>query len=156
MDDRMKLRREKPQSLDQALSSACELEAFRLLETSKRKQANTRTLSTEKENNMAAVTQGAQQDLQEKFDELKKQQEAQFNNLSQQIQQLLKGSNSDKQGSTSQPPRNQQQPLPGHQQQDPVECWYCKQRGHLRRDCGLWKQKQENQKRAPPNAQGSA
>ena len=47
-DDRMRLRREKPRTLDEALSTACELEAFRLLETSKSKPLNMRALSTEK------------------------------------------------------------------------------------------------------------
>ena len=60
--DRMRLRGEKPRSLDEALSTACELEAFRLLETSKSKPLSMRALSTEKENNMAAVIQATQQD----------------------------------------------------------------------------------------------
>lgn len=60
--DRMRLRGEKPRSLDEALSTSCELEAFRLLETSKSKPLSMRALSTDKENNMAAVTQATQRD----------------------------------------------------------------------------------------------
>ena len=155
-DDRMRLRREKPRSLDEALSTACELEAFRLLETSKSTPLNMRALSTEKQNNMAAVAQATQQDLREQFEELKRQQEAQFSTLFGQIQQLLQD-NTDKQDNSSQSRSNQQQFNLGRQPyRERAECWYCKKRGHLRRDCSLWKQKLGNERKAPSNAQRRA
>ena len=73
-----------------------------------------RALSSEKENNMATVTQATQQDLQEQFEELKQQQEAQFSTLFGQIQQLLQD-NTDKQDNSSQSCSNQQQFNPGRQ-----------------------------------------
>ena len=130
-DDRLRLSREKAPSLDEALSTACELEAFRLLETSKSKQWNMRTLSTEKENNMAAGAQATQQDLREKLEELKRQQEAQFSTLFGQIQQLLKDT-TEKRDHPSQSRRNQLQSTPGRQPyREQAECWHCKEKGHL-------------------------
>lgn len=150
-DDRMRLRREKPRSLDEALATACELEAFRLLETSKRKAVNMRSITTENENKMANTSQVAQLDIQEKFDQLKQQQEKQFNNLCSQIQQLLQDNTKNNRSEAAFRPRRN---LNGNREQ--VECWYCKEKGHLRRDCSLWKQKQENERKAPSNAQRSA
>ncbi|XP_022803129.1 uncharacterized protein LOC111340535 [Stylophora pistillata] len=154
-DDRMRLRREKPRSLDEALLTACKLEAFIVLETSKSKQWNMRSLSTEKENNMAAGAQATQQDLQEKFEELERQREAQFSTLFGQNEKILKDT-TDKQDHLSQSSRNQQQSTPGQPYREQAECWYCKEKGHLRRDCSLWKQRQGNERKAPSNDQRSA
>ena len=152
----MRLRREKPHTLDEALSTACELEAFRVLKTSKSTPLNMRALSTEKQNNMAAVTHVTQQDLREQFEELKRQQEAQLSTLFGQIQQLLPD-NTNKQDNSSQSRTNKQQFNPGRQPyRERAECWYCKKKGHLQHDCSLWKQNQGNERKAPSNAQRSA
>ena len=131
---------------------------------------------------MAAVTQVTQQDLRKQFEELKRQQEAQFSTLFDQIQQLLKD-NTDTQDNSLQSHSNQQQFNPGRQPyRERDECWYCKKRRHqvsydhfnsavqymkhfiyhftkrrhLQRDCSLWKQKQGNERKATSNTQRSA
>ena len=146
----MRLRREKPRSLDEALATACELEAFRLLESSKRKAINMRSLATEKENKMADIPQAAQLDIQEKFDQLKQQQEKQFDNLRDQIQQFLQDSPNNRAEAAFRPRKNQ------NRNREQIECWHCKEKGHLRRDCSLWKQMQGNERKAPLNAQRRA
>jgi len=91
------------------------------------------------------VTQEAQQQLSKRLDELKATQEAQFHciqQLSQQMQKWFKADDVNQGKKPEQQPTRNQQP----------ECWFCKEKGHLRRDCTLWKQ--GNDKRVLPNARG--
>ena len=92
------------------------------------------------------VTQEAQQQLSRRLDELKATQEAQLHciqQLSQQMQKWFKSDDVNQEKKPAQQPTRNQQP----------ECWFCKEKGHLRRDCTLWKQ--GNDKGVLPNALGS-
>ena len=90
-DDRMKLRRDKPRNLDVALSSACELEAFRQLDNSLHQREPAMQIRSGKilssDTNNMAVPQEAQQQLSGRLGELKLTQEAQ-QQLSSMLEEL--------------------------------------------------------------------
>ena len=96
-DDRMKLRRDKPRSLDIALALACELEAFRQMESDLRKP-NSTLIRTEKVqesrlNEKVDTPQEARQQYTSQLDEIKSKQEAQQKQLNEMSALLQKLSN---------------------------------------------------------------
>ena len=122
-DDRLYLRREKPGTLDQALSLARELESLRLLDSNtsaRRAGSKVRAMETER-------TQ-----LQTKVDGLKlqidQQLEAQQNILTQLNAFLV--NQLQPQGTPT--IRNE---VPQENQTRGWECWHCGKRGHMRKEC---------------------
>lgn len=132
-DDRMKLRRDKPKSLDTALALACELEAFKQMENNLRKPAQ-KLIRSEKVNKPQEARQETTDASQ--LDDIRLQQETQqkqLHELSALLQKLVSDDNKKENTSKSQtahPTRVQETKQ--------VECWFCKAKGHLRRDCPSW------------------
>lgn len=125
-DDRLYLRREKPGTLDQALSLARELESLRLLDNNnsfRRAGSKVRTMETER-------TQ-----LQTKVDGLRLQIDQQQQQLEAQqsiITQLNECLANQLQPQGTPTIRND---VPKGNQIRGWECWHCGKRGHMRKEC---------------------
>ena len=141
-DDRLYLRREKPSTLDYALSLARELEFLRLLDSNNSlRQADTKVRAIETEQTQL---QTAVDGLKRKIEEQQHQLEAQANIIAQLHQFLAK----------------QQQP------QGPpsggLECWICRDSGHWRKQCPRYRARPEstqpsgNGRRVSPRARKDA
>ena len=160
-DDRMRLRRDKPRTLDEALLTACELEAFRLVDTGLKKAAP-RVRSVE---NVERETGQLARKLEELQQQIKAQHEqslAQQNVLHQLADQVQRYMQRDNKPNV---PLNQgyrRQSYQAASRREPKECWHCREQGHYRRDCPVLKEEiqrgqvQGNGWRAFPEAQGSA
>ena len=141
-DDRLYLRREKPSTLDDALSLARELESLRLLDSSNSlRQADTKVRAIETEHTQLQTEVDG---LKHKIEEQQHKLEAQANIIAQLHQFLAK----------------QQQP-----QGTPRggwECWICGERGHLRKQCPKYRPRPEstqpsgNGRRVSPSAREDA
>lgn len=114
-DDRLYLRREKPGTLDQALSLARELESLRLLDNNnsfRRAGSKVRAMETERTQLQTKVD-----GLRLQIDQQQQQLEAQQSIITQ-LNEFL---------------ANQLQPQ-GNQTRG-WECWHCGKRGHMRKEC---------------------
>ena len=136
-DDRLYLRREKPSTLDRALSLARELESLRLLDSSnsfRRAGSKVRAMETER-------TQ-----LQMQVDRLRlqieKQQQQQLEAQENIIKQLNEFVVKQEKPQGTQTGKNQ---VPQGCARRGWECWICGERGHLRRECPKLRENQSNQ-----------
>lgn len=125
-DDRLYLRREKPSTLDEALSLARELESLRLLDSNnsfRKAGSQVRAMETERTQLQMQVD-----GLKNKIDHQQQQLEAQESIITQLNDFLSR----QMQSPSNHTIRNQ-----GSQgtQRRGWECWNCGERGHLRREC---------------------
>ncbi|KAL9970195.1 hypothetical protein ACROYT_G022529 [Oculina patagonica] len=126
-DDRLRLRRDKPKTMDEALTLACELEAFRLLDGDWRGSSSKDRSVDEvgKEPDLLrAQLDMLRSDIQMQQQRQETQQVA-LQELVQQIQQLSQTMTLNTSGSPNAPR------YPNRNGQ----CWYCKEFGHYRRNC---------------------
>ena len=141
-EDRLYLRREKPSTLDDALSLARELESLRLLDSNNSlRQADTKVRAIETEQTQLQTEVDR---LKHKIEQQQHKLEAQANIIAQLHQFLAK----------------QQQP------QGPPrggwECWICGESGHLRKQCPRYRARPEstqpsgNGRRVSPRAREDA
>ena len=137
-DDRLYLRREKPETLDQALSLARELESLRVLDNNnsfRRPGSKVRAMETER------------MQLQIQFDELKSQIDYQHQQLEAQetiISRLNQFVTQQEQPPPPPPHPNRNRAAQGTHSRGRLECWNCGDRGHTRKNA-------QNSK-ATPNA----
>ena len=125
-DDRLYLRREKPSTLDEALSLARELESLRLLDSNnsfRRAGSKVRAMETERTQLQMQVD-----GLQNKIDQQQQQLEAQENIITQ-LNEFLPRQRQSQSNNT-----NRNQGSQGSQRRG-WECWNCGERGHLRKEC---------------------
>ena len=125
-DDRLYLRREKPGTLDQALSLARELESLRLLDSNtsaRRAGSKVRAMETERTQLQTKVD-----GLKLQIDQQQQQLEAQQNILTQLNAFLV--NQLQPQGTPT--IRNE---VPQGNQTRGWECWHCGKRGHMRKEC---------------------
>lgn len=125
-DDRFYIRREKPKTLDQALSLARELESFRLIDSNssfRRAGSRVRALETER---TALETQV--DGLRHQIEQQQKQLEAQENIIKELNEFLVR---------VKQPQGTYGRRAPGPQGsvRRGLECWTCGQTGHFWREC---------------------
>ena len=123
-DDRLHLRREKPGTLDQALSLARELESLRLLDSNnsfRRAGSKVRALETERTQLQMQVD-----GLQLRIDHQQQQLEAQENIINQLNEFLV----SQPRGT---PASRNRGPQGNHKRG--WECWNCGESGHMRKEC---------------------
>ena len=138
-DDRMYLRREKPATLDEALSRARELESLRLLDTNNVVRKNkVRYISNE------------QSQLQQEVEQLRlkvAQQQLQLEAQQAIIKQLSPSLGAQgRSGGTQNKAREMEE----------RECWKCGKKGHLKRHCDKERKPpaQGNEGRVSPGSQG--
>ena len=125
-DDRLYLRREKPGTLDQALSLARELESLRLLDNNnsfRRADSKVRAMETERTQLQTKVD-----GLRLQIDQQQQQLEAQQSIITQLNEFLAK--QLQPQGTPT--IRNE---VPQGNQTRGWECWHCGRRGHMRKEC---------------------
>ena len=125
-DDRLYLRREKPGTLDQALSLARELESLRLLDSNNSSRpagSKVRAMETEQTQLQTKVD-----GLRLQIDQQQQQLEAQQNILTQLNEFLV--TQLQPQGTPT--IRND---VPQGNQTRGWECWHCGKRGHMRKEC---------------------
>lgn len=148
-DDRLRLRREKPKTIDSALSLACELEAFRLLDC-------------QHQTGMAKI-RAVEEPLQKDIDNLRQQILAQQQQLEKQNEILQKFISQTQDLKSPCPSKGEApKPRPSTPGNSRIQCWNCKELGHIRSRCphqstysgqrnmsgnGTW---------APPKTQGDA
>lgn len=156
-DDRLRLRRDKPRTMDEALSLACELEAFRLLDGDwPRSFSKVRSVDeVEREPDLfKAQFEMLRSDLQAQQQRQETQQVA-LQQLVQQIQQLSQSMSLNTSGNQQRPPAPRYSSRNG-------PCWDCKEFGHYRRNCPARKSHEEdnlgsgNASRVSPKGQGDA
>ena len=138
-DDRLKLRRDKPRTLDDALSLACELEAFRLVDGDERRSPlHVRSVDeVDKEPDLLkAQLDMLRSDIRVQQQRQETQQVA-MQQLVEQIQQLSKSLSLNTSGS------QQRLPLSRYSNRN-VQCWNCKEFGHYRRNCPKYKSLDRN------------
>ena len=129
-DDRLKLRRDKPRTLDDALSLACELEAFRLVDGDERRsplQVRSVDDADKEPDLLKAQLDMLRSDIRVQQQRRETQQVA-MQQLVEQIQQLSKSLSLNTSGS-------QQRLPPSRYSNRNVQCWNCKEFGHYRRNC---------------------
>ena len=153
-DDRLRLRRDKPCSMDEALSLACELEAFRLLDGDwRRGPVKVRSVdeAVREPDLFKAQLEMLRNDIQMQQQRQETQQVA-LQQLVQNIQQLTQSMSLNTPGS--------QQRLPASRYSS--RCWYCNESGHYRRNCPKHKSLKQadlgsgNASRVSPTGQGDA
>ena len=156
-EDRLRLRRDKPRTMDEALSLACELEAFRLLDSDlRRSSSKVRSVDeVEREPDLfKAQMEMLRSDLhaQQQFQET---QQVALQELVQQIQQLSQSM------SLNTSENQQRQPSSRYSNRN-GPCWDCKEFGHYRRNCPARKSHERaklgsgNASRVSPTGQGDA
>ena len=154
-DDRLKLRRDKPRTLDDALSLACELEAFRLVDGDEwRSPLQVRSVDeADKEPDLLkAQLDMLRSDILVQEQRQETQQVA-MQQLVEQMQQLSKSLSLNTSGS-------QQLLPPSRYSNRNVQCWNCKLFGHYRRNCPKYKSLDRakpgsgNARRVSPTGQG--
>ncbi|XP_078367182.1 uncharacterized protein LOC144651166 [Oculina patagonica] len=126
-DDRLRLRRDKPKTMDEALTLACELEAFRLLDGDWRgSSSKVRSVDEvgKEPDLLRAQLDMLRSDIQMQQQRQETQQVA-LQELVQQIQQLSQTMTLNTSGSPNAPR------YPNRNGQ----CWDCKEFGHYRRNC---------------------
>ena len=138
-EDRLRLRRDKPRTMDEALSLACELEAFRLLDSDLRR-------SSSKVRSMDEV---------EREPDLFKARMELLRSDFQQIQQFSQSMSLNTSGNQQRQPSSRYSNRNG-------PCWDCKEFGHYRRNCPARKSHERtnlgsgNASRVSPTGQGDA
>ena len=135
-DDRLYLRREKPSTLDQALSLARELESFRLLDSNnsfRRAGSKVRAMETERTQLQMQVDR-----LRLQIEQQQQQLEAQENIIKQLNEFVVK----QEKPQGTQTGKNR---VPQGFARRGWECWICGDRGHLRRECPKWRENQSDQ-----------
>ena len=140
-DDRLYLRREKPGTLDEALSLARELDSLRLLDTNnsfRRAGSKVRAMETER-----TQLQMQMDGLRVQIEQQQQQLEAQ-ENIIKQLNEFL-ARQEQPQGTQASNYRGPQGPRRGW------ECWICGKRGHLRRECPNLRESQATSQ-SPGNA----
>lgn len=156
-DDRLRLRRDKPRTMDEALSLACELEAFRLLDGDWRGSSpKVRAVEeVDREPDLfKAQMEMLRSDLQAQQQRQETQQDA-LQQLVQQIQQLSQSMSLNTSGNQQRPPAPRYFSRHG-------PCWDCKEFGHYRRNCPTRKSPDDNKlgsgnaSRVFPKGQGDA
>ena len=123
-DDRLYLRREKPETLDQALSLARELESLRVLDNNnsfRRAGTKVRAMETER------------MQLQIQVDELKRQIDYQQQQL--EAQETIISRLNQFVTQQEQPHPNRNRAAQGTHSRGRLECWNCGDRGHMRKEC---------------------
>ena len=123
-DDRLYLRREKPQTLDQALSLARELESFRVLDNNnsfRRAGSKVRAMETER------------MQLQIQVDELKRQIDYQQQQL--EAQETIISRLNQFVTQQEQPHPNRNRAAQATHSKGRLECWNCGDREHMRKEC---------------------
>ena len=156
-EDRLRLRRDKPRTMDEALSLACELEAFRLLDSDlRRSSSKVRSVDeVEREPDLfKAQMEMLRSDLhaQQQFQET---QQVALQELVQQIQQLSQSM------SLNTSENQQRQPSSRYSNRN-GPCWDCKEFGHYCRNCPAQKSHERaklgsgNTSRVLPTGQGDA
>lgn len=156
-EDRLRLRRDKPRTMDEALSLACELEAFRLLNSDlRRSSSKVRSVDeVEREPDLfKAQMEMLRSDLhaQQQFQET---QQVALQELVQQIQQLSQSM------SLNTSENQQRQPSSRYSNRN-GPCWDCKEFGHYCRNCPAQKSHERaklgsgNTSRVLPTGQGDA
>ena len=124
MDDRLYLRREKPETLDQALSLARELESLRVLDKNnsfRRAGSKVRAMETER------------MQLQIQVDELKRQIYYQQQQL--EAQEIIISRLNQFLTQQEQPHPNRNRAAQDTHSRGRLECWNCGDRGHMRKEC---------------------
>ena len=156
-EDRLRLRRDKPRTMDEALSLACELEAFRLLDSDlRRSSSKVRSMDeVEREPDLfKAQMELLRSDLHAQQQRQETQQVA-LQELVQQIQQLSQSM------SLNTSENQQRQPSSRYSNRN-GPCWDCKEFGHYRRNCPARKSHERaklgsgNASRVSPTGQGDA
>ena len=128
-DDTLKLR-DKPRTLDDALSLACELEAFRLVDGDERRsplQARSVDDADKEPDLLKAQLDMLRSDIRVQQQRRETRQVA-MQQLVEQIQQLSKSLSLNTSGS-------QQRLPPSRYSNRNVQCWNCKEFGHYGRNC---------------------
>ena len=126
-DDRLRLRRDKPKTMDEALTLACELEAFRLLDGDWR-GSSSKVRSVDEVRREPDLIRAQLDMLRSDIQMQQQRQETQqvaLQQLVQQIQQLSQTMTMNTSGSPNAPR------YPNRNGQ----CWNCKEFGHYRRNC---------------------
>ena len=129
-DDRLRLRRDKPKTMDEALMLACELEAFRLLDGDWR-GSSSKVRSVDEVGKEPDVLRAQLDMLRSDIQMQQQRQETQqvaLQELVQQIQQLSRTMSLNTYGSER---RSTAPRYPNRNGQ----CWDCKEFGHYRRNC---------------------
>lgn len=156
VDDRMRLRRDKPRTLDEALLTACELEAFRMVDTglmtSKPKLRSVENFNNET-SQLAHQVEELTQQIKTQQQQHLAQQEA-LHNLADQVQKCMSV-----EGQTPYPKYPNQNRYPPRRN---LVCWNCNQQGHFQRDCQFRRNTESaqspmsgNERKAFPAARGS-
>ena len=123
-DDRLYLRREKPETLDQALSLARELESLRVLDNNNSfRRANSKVRAMETERMQLRIQVDG---LKRQIDYQQQQLEAQETIISRLKQFVIQ---------QEQPYSNRNRAAQGTHSRGKLECWNCGDRGHMRKEC---------------------
>ncbi|KAK3734428.1 hypothetical protein QZH41_019760, partial [Actinostola sp. cb2023] len=156
-DDRLRIRRDKPKTLDDALSLACELEAFRLLDSPHLPAIPKLRAVDGPERDMTLIgteLEKLRQQILKQQEQLEKQNQT-LQHFIEQAQHLSKPTTSNN--------AHQQRPDNPRNYQSNVQCWNCKEFGHYRNRCPQQPRSNSqndvgpgNEWRAPPKAQGDA
>ena len=130
-DDRLRLRKDTPCSMDEALSLACELEAFRLLDRHRRR-SSVKVRSVDEAVREPDLFKAQLEMLRNDIQMQQQRQETQHVALQQLVQNI------------QQPTQSMSLNTPGSQQRLPASryssrCWYCNESGHYRRNCPKYK-----------------
>ena len=123
-DDRLYLRREKPETLDQALSLARELESLHVLDNNN---------SFRRAGSKVSAMETERMQLQIQVDELKRQTDYQQQQLETQetvISRLNQFATQQKQ-----PHLNRNRAAQSTHSMGKLQCWNCGDRGHMRKEC---------------------
>ena len=158
-DDRLRLRRDKPKTIDEALSLACELEAFRLLDS--HYIPATPKIRTVDDPKMDITSMDIEmKQLRQQILKQQEQLELQNDTLKRFINQIQHLS---QETTSSQTEAQQQRPSTTRNPRSNLQCWNCKQFGHIRSRCPQQPRTNSqndvtpgNERRAPPKAQGDA
>ena len=124
-DDRLRLRREKPCTLDDALSVACELEAYRLLDNNGWKRYPPRVRSLDHQGEEAGEISAELNSLRKQLQVQRQLQEAQQETLQHVVQQLQQ---------LNAPPFVQEARSrpPSRPRTEGVQCWHYQSYGHYK------------------------
>ena len=156
-DDRLRLRRDKPRTMDEALSLACELEAFRLLDGDRR-GSSPKVRSVDEVDSESDVFKTQMEMLRSDLQAQQQRQEPQQDALQQIVQQIQQLSQS---LSLNTSENRQRPPAPRYFSRH-GPCWDCKEHGHYRRNCPTRKSPDDNKlgsgnsSRVSPKGQGDA
>ena len=138
-DDRLRLRRDKPRTMDEALSLACELKAFRLLDGNQG-GSSPKVRSVDEVDSESDVFKAQMEMLRSDLQAQQQRQETQQDALQQivhQIQQLSQSLSLNTSENRQRPPAPRYFSRHG-------PCWDCKEFGYYRRNCPTRKSPDDN------------